>query len=338
MSVVPPVARKTPAILLLVATLLASPQAGAQSASDEGPSGEPPASLSPQDGIIPLPEVDAPPSSDPGSADLDAADGEELAQEVPYWRKNLFSRFFKDQAFLFRTWIPSEIHNPAFSIPFVTTTALAISSSRDERGGYDAQLEGAIRGDARTRTAQGSARFFSEVGNTAAGAVLIGAGYLFGRLSGHDKMAEASSLSAEAVLTAGLWSSTLKALTARTRPAGGATGNFFDYHPSSGQVVGSFPSGHATGAFAVATVFSGVYSDHKWVPWLAYGTAGMVGLSRLALSRHFPTDVVAGALFGNSMGRMVLARRDGTTDRRSSFQPIAGPQNGDVGLAWNYSW
>lgn len=338
MSAGPVRGRKPFIVTLLVACLLASPLARAQAAEDDSPSGEPPASLSPDGGAISPPDADSAPSTSMDPAEAADQAPEATGSDAPYWRKNLFSRFFKDQAFLFKTWIPSEIRNPAFSIPFATTTALAISSSRDEGGGTDVQIEKSISDSARGQSAQGFSRFLSDVGDTAAGAALIGAGYLFGRLSGHDKMAEASSLSAEALLSAGLWSSTLKALTARTRPAGGATGNFLDYHPGPGQQVGSFPSGHATGAFAVATVFSGVYSDHPWVSWVAYGSAGLIGLSRLALSRHFPTDVVAGALIGNSMGRMVLARRRETAPRQSGFQAIAGPQNGDVGLAWSYSW
>jgi len=143
---------------------------------------------------------------------------------------------------------------------------------------------------------------------------------------------------AETLLSAGLWSSVLKAATARPRPSATTVGDFGDYSPSGGESPDSFPSGHATGAFAVATVFSGVYSDHPWVSWVTYGTAGLVGLSRITLSRHYPTDVIAGALLGNSMGRMVLARRkESDQTKRSQFVPLAGP-NGEAGLAWNYSW
>jgi membrane-associated phospholipid phosphatase len=266
------------------------------------------------------------------------AEEETSVEETPYWRTNFFSRFFKDQAYLFKTWIPSEARNPAFAIPFTTVTALAISSSRDEDGGPDAQLEQGISENSRNSTTQGFARFLSAVGDASGGVVLIGAGYLIGRLSGHDKLAEASSLSAEALLSAGLWSTVLKGAFARTRPSGSGTGTFFDYHPGPGQTPGSFPSGHATGAFTVATVFSGVYAEHKWVPYVAYGAAGLVGLSRLALTRHFPTDVMAGALLGNSMGRMVLSRQGESNRRQSYLGPVMGEQKGDFGFAWNYSW
>jgi membrane-associated phospholipid phosphatase len=271
-------------------------------------------------------------STDPGLS-APAADAK---AEKPYWRTNLFGRFFRDQVFLFRTWVPHEVRNPAFSIPFLGTAALAYSAGEDEDGGVDVQYAADFR-DA-TRGQQGAARFLSTLGDTASGVVLISAGYFLGRWSHHDRFAQASSLAGEALLSAGLWSTILKAATARPRPSPTTEGDFGAYAGGPGISPESFPSGHATGAFAVATVFAGVYSDHKWVSWLAYGSAGLIGLSRITLSRHYPTDVIAGALLGNSMGRMVLARRRETEDKKSEFMPLVSPANRQVGLVWDYSW
>jgi hypothetical protein len=318
--------------VLLAGVLLSSSRARAQSVTEEPPSQEPPTVTSSDPGNEPdlaCPSEDA---ASPGEAPgLDRSAG-----DVPYWRTNLFHRFFRDQGFLFKTWIPSEVRNPAFSVPFFTTTALAIASSRDEDGGLDAQAAADFSED--TQNDQGASRLLSDVGDTAAGVFLISVGYLSARWSHHDRFAEASSLSAEALISAGLWSSVLKAVTARTRPEGTGTGNFGDYSPKPGEQVGSFPSGHATGAFTVATVFAGVYSDHRWVSWVAYGAAGLIGASRVSLSRHFPTDVVAGALLGNSFGRMVLTRSRESAPRQSTIMPIVSPVDRQLGLVWNYSW
>ncbi|HET8948195.1 MAG TPA: phosphatase PAP2 family protein, partial [Candidatus Polarisedimenticolia bacterium] len=71
-----------------------------------------------------------------------------------------------------------------------------------------------------------------------------------------------------------------------------------------------------------------------------YGAAGMVGLSRVALGRHFTSDVVIGSVIGNSFGRMVLARRDGVAARRvqpmvgPTFDPETGATGAQVSLRW----
>jgi hypothetical protein len=69
----------------------------------------------------------------------------------------------------------------------------------------------------------------------------------------------------------------------------------------------SFPSGHATGAFALATVFSSQYPKAA-IP--AYLAAGAIGVSRIYLGRHYPSDVLAGALVGFASARLVLHCRD----------------------------
>jgi PAP2 superfamily len=273
----------------------------------------------------------APAADDPSTADnLSATD-------KPYWRTNLFGRFFGDQKYLFTTWWPSEFKRPAFSVPLLAGTALAISSSHEGGEGPDVQLERRFSewSDDRNTT---SAHLFTSLGNGATGAVLLGTAWLVGRFSGHDTLSEASSLSAEVLLDVGLYSVILKEISARTRPSGGATGDFLEFHPDAGESPDSFPSGHAMGAFAVATVFSGVYREHRWVPWVAYGAAGLVGASRVALGRHFPSDVIVGGILGNSLGRMVVTRQEGTETPVARFVPIGDPVTRRVGLAWTYSW
>ncbi len=104
----------------------------------------------------------------------------------------------------------------------------------------------------------------------------------------------------------------IKAITRRERPSdvptgGSYTGTFFNggKSPLKGS---SFPSGHATAAFSVATVVAYRYRNHKWVPWAAYGLATAIGLSRIATEAHFPSDVFLGSAMGFAVARYQTVR------------------------------
>ncbi len=65
----------------------------------------------------------------------------------------------------------------------------------------------------------------------------------------------------------------------------------------------SFPSGHTLSYFSLATVYSAKY--HKLAIPL-YGFGVMVGLSRIYLGEHYPSDVFAGAVLGIGIGYLTL--------------------------------
>ena len=68
----------------------------------------------------------------------------------------------------------------------------------------------------------------------------------------------------------------------------------------------SFPSGHATVAFAAATVFALEYKDKPFVPILSYTAATLIGLSRITENKHWLTDVFIGAVLGYYTGKQVV--------------------------------
>jgi len=68
----------------------------------------------------------------------------------------------------------------------------------------------------------------------------------------------------------------------------------------------SFPSGHAAGSFAVATFVAlraRAYTDKPWIVVVVmYVYAAIVALSRPVLGVHYPSDIVAGAVLGSTIG------------------------------------
>jgi undecaprenyl-diphosphatase len=61
----------------------------------------------------------------------------------------------------------------------------------------------------------------------------------------------------------------------------------------------SYPSGHASLAFAFAAAIG--LSYRRWL-WPALLLAGLIALSRVYLGVHYPSDVLAGAVLGASIG------------------------------------
>lgn len=68
----------------------------------------------------------------------------------------------------------------------------------------------------------------------------------------------------------------------------------------------SFPSGHATLAFAAATVYAMEYRDRPLVPIIAYSAASLVGLTRITENKHWASNILVGAALGHLCGRQVV--------------------------------
>ncbi|MCB0805341.1 MAG: phosphatase PAP2 family protein [Bacteroidales bacterium] len=64
----------------------------------------------------------------------------------------------------------------------------------------------------------------------------------------------------------------------------------------------SFPSGHTSVSFAMATVLALGYKDKPWVGITGYSVAALVGISRINDGKHWASDVVAGAALGSFIG------------------------------------
>jgi membrane-associated phospholipid phosphatase len=88
----------------------------------------------------------------------------------------------------------------------------------------------------------------------------------------------------------------------------------------------SFPSGHASNAFALAAVAERHYGWKAGVP--AYALASLVAVSRLQRNKHYLSDVMAGATLGYLVGRTVVRVNGGpvglSKGTQVSLSPLVG--------------
>ena len=106
-----------------------------------------------------------------------------------------------------------------------------------------------------------------------------------------------------AVITTGI----LKVVIGRMRPV------FFDSLDKTGfapftneWVFGSMPSGHASASFAGLVMIGMLYPKIKWLTWTI---AIVIGVSRICVGDHWPTDIILGAFIGMVMADFIAALR-----------------------------
>jgi undecaprenyl-diphosphatase len=95
----------------------------------------------------------------------------------------------------------------------------------------------------------------------------------------------------------------IKPITDRDRPyEARADVRLIDQRPTTG----SFPSGHTAAAFAGALAAGRVFPAAQVVWWLL---AAAIGISRVYVGTHWPSDVLAGALVGVAAAWFALGGR-----------------------------
>jgi membrane-associated phospholipid phosphatase len=192
-------------------------------------------------------------------------------------------------------------------------------------------LDREIRGEVKRHrdSLKDAAEGISYLGNTGVlvglnvGLLAVGEGLREYR--GDAGVRDAALVSLEAQLLTAAFTVGFQRTLGRSRPRAERGVDHFD--PGSD---GSFPSAHASQAFAVATVLADRFGWRVGVP--AYGLASAVGFSRLALDKHWTSDVVAGAFLGVLVGK-ALSIRHRTSHGFLDFVPFVEPETRTFGLA-----
>lgn len=155
-----------------------------------------------------------------------------------------------------------------------------------------------------------------------AGGLLAG-----GLITKNDAMRDTGRDAIEAAAFAGLLTAIFKPVFGRERP-----------EQSNGQTVfhgfstryESFPSGHATIAWAVASVVA-MRTEGWIVPTVAYTLATLVAFDRVNDEKHFIADVFTGAAIGVAVGRFVVGRHSGNETTSSRVEVALVPIPGGLG-------
>jgi membrane-associated phospholipid phosphatase len=194
-----------------------------------------------------------------------------------------------------------ELADATWLVPFAGVTAGLFATDRQ----YSASLS----------MSPSTVSHYKSISNAGiAGLVGAGAGmYLMSFPTHNEHWRETGFLAGEAALNSLIPIEIMKYSLGRSRPyQKNGTGAFF-------QGGTSFPSEHATAAWAIAGIFAHEYPGT--LPKLvSYGLASAVSFSRVRAGQHFPSDVFVGSVLGYLIAQSVYTRHHDPELRGSSWE------------------
>ena len=108
-----------------------------------------------------------------------------------------------------------------------------------------------------------------------------------------------------AIAVPGIVLNLIKHIFGRARPGVGGSLDPYLFHPFSWPAAyASLPSGHAATAFSVLVAFGTLWPRARTVLWVY---ALLIAVSRIVVTAHFPSDVLAGAAVG-VVGALLVRR------------------------------
>lgn len=236
----------------------------------------------------------------------------------------VISGFFKEELALWTS--PARLkkkHLWFLSAAALTTVFLVNNDTRINKGTQHLM--------SRSGFLKGGSPMVTKLGSVSFSLGIVGSFYLSGIVFNDYRAKETAQLGLKSLLHGFLISQLMKRGFRRQRPYvnDGKDGWF---NKGSGNDYRSFPSGHTTAAWSLATVISGMYKDKPAVPIVCYSLATLVGFSRMTEKKHWASDVLVGALLGYAIGKFVLKNRS----NRFMITPTLG--NEQVGLGVTYAF
>ena len=177
-------------------------------------------------------------------------------------------------------------------------------------------------------------RFISKFGEPLILLGVSGGFYIAGEAAGSTGMRKTALLSVESLLISSTVLYTLKWAVGRARPY--AEEGKHSFQPfSSDSDYHSFPSGHTTAAFSVATVIAHQH-DSLFIDILSYSMATLVAFARPFQDKHWPSDVFFGAALGYYVGQKICARHSGRASRNLDVGLLLTPYAQGLTLSFSF--
>ncbi|MCJ7458821.1 MAG: phosphatase PAP2 family protein [candidate division Zixibacteria bacterium] len=166
--------------------------------------------------------------------------------------------------------------------------------------------------------------------------VVIGSFYLGGLIFNRKKEKDTAWYLLEAVMFTQGITQVIKYSVGRARPFADKGAYHFEgfrAHPSSYSL--SFPSGHASTAFSLASVIAEQY-DNKLIDWASYSLAFFAAWARVNDNVHFTSDVFFGGVLGTWVGKTIvrLNKNKKEKSKELSVHPKIGLNS--IGVSLNF--
>lgn len=165
------------------------------------------------------------------------------------------------------------------------------------------------------RLLSGTSTVFRDLGHPLSVFALSAVAYGAGRIRHDERLTDVGLHTGEAVVAGELIGYVIKGVAGRSRPYVSADTNPTNFKFGrgfrKGEDYSSFPSGHATAAFAAAAALAAEGSRWwpnrtRYVTPLAYTGATMVALSRLYNNKHWASDVFLSTAIGLFSGTKLV--------------------------------
>ncbi len=163
---------------------------------------------------------------------------------------------------------------------------------------------------------------------------VMGGFYLAGKITDNEKSVNVAQNLVAASLISATINQTLKIAVNRSRPRDDLGISHFQGYTGLNN-NSSFPSGHTTEAFTLASVIATHYED-AWVTYTAYSVAGLVGVARMYHNAHFASDVVASAFIGTYVGKSIVYHNRTLRGNKVAVIPLLAPDFSGIQLVSSF--